>query len=668
MIALLEEDLWQPCSRDVMVDACLPYETPADIKVYIQGQVTGVSLIDCLTNTPASVGLASFDYVVAHDGNGAVYTYLTNPNIVEMPNCFVIQLTVNGQSYYTPQWKSLSLCHRRSSIRMSSVFSRFDCLGRWYGSPQQPIAGNNSLVFSNEALVWGEMLRYSRRFEHARFGDCLVTKTRMVQPMEVVAYSVPPYFVDIVDGIIGRGIVTIDGETWQLEGGVAFNRIADICRTQYDMRVMGVSCECEIKHDCDSDFAFNGGCEGSLEYTCTGGRVDEFVQLPLTFLLEHDAGNFQLARVDMTGYPGLAGNLYNELDFLMNNGGFAFEFHTVAGSWFFYIPYMSNLQIVLDIVTWDYLWTAPSLNFGNVGCSWDWATNQMLPMGTSLPITADAGGTFYACVNATLAIQAIITGSSVLYTNWTVNVPYTQISDLEIAVPLPVTQNIEVSVDIQPEECGQLTLDVNIDGIADVQGRFMCAQADFFWNGVDKILTFSQVTHLVNNTVASHNWQVLNVGDGYSGADWVGTGDTFVINNIGTTDDFLVILTATDIYGRISVANMLFATGAGGVGSEMMVAVAKVNGFSNLNTEVTLDVWFGYITLYAGQMIGDIGVDFDDDNVYEQTTPSAAPVPLVHDYLAEGVYYGNVSLEIIDPIYGDVPFGFVRSKFVLELY
>ena len=678
-------EIWQPCAGDTKDGICIPFLDPDTIKIYAHGEVTDINVIECDTGTSTNMPIGDWNYVIATNPDGDTYTYLTEPTLPSVGTCFYFEVTYGGVQYYTPCYQNIAdnSCRMRDTVWIESDFAGFDCLNRWYGTPtpQSIIAGNNSLVFNNGMLFWGTLSTLPTDYEFTNFDTCTVTKTKAVTSYEVEALSIAPYFVEMIEAILGRGVIYLDaGNTTQyaVKPGTHFEKIRAFCRSQYDMRLNLTDCACEIYHECDLGYDFVPvlDCESALNYHCETLEVECMQMFPCTATVERVPGGMVFTFTD----PTLGGNdvvRAAELETLLTNcvaSNYALQILTLTNQYYFYSPFISNVVQASNVVTFDYsdFFTPPvtfdcELNFITAD---NWAVYETQTIDDNYQI---------CCYAADLVFELTVSGSPLINAIWSANVPFTQIDLTHISVELPQGGDIEVTVDVFPELCGEVTISVTVNDTPTYEGRFICADFSYTWDtGTREFTANSGFPVLVNTSVAGTVWNVFNVGAGYSGGSpTTGTGGSITLTGVGLTDDFLVQQIVTDIHGNVSTAYLLFGQNRN-IPDEDFIMFSKCLGavFTGTSVDITTTYSIPVNTYFYPGTADLMGLDADMDATYEQTA-SAAGIPIIftHDYLAVGNYQGRISTSIFDSVppppgagtYLGFPLGYVRVEYALQI-
>lgn len=686
MILTTFANIWQPCAADTKDGICIPFADTSYIKFYAHGQVTAINLVKC-TGAVVVMNLADWDYVIATDPNGDVYSYFVNPAIEEDNyDCpFYFEVTVDGTDYYTPCYMSIidATCRMRDTIWMESDFAGFDCLGRWYGAPtpQSLIAGNNSLSFNNGMLFWGTQSVLPTEYEFTNFDTCIVTKTKAVTNYEVEALSIAPYFVQMVEAIIGRGVIWLDAaktSQYAVKPGTHFEKIRAFCRSQYDMLLKLTDCACEIHHECDLGYDYVPvlDCQSALNYACETLNVECMSMYPCTATVERVPGGMEFTFTD----PTLGGNdvvRADELETLLNDcvlNNYALQILTNTNLYYFYTPFISNVARVLNVVTFDYsdFYTPPvtfdcELNFISDD---NWAVFEVQNIGDSYEI---------CCYAASINFELTVSGSPLLNAIWSANVAFTQIDLTHISVELPQGGDITVTVDVFPELCGEVTIEATVNDNPIYEGRFLAADATVVWDDAARWIRFTEASYYLNTSLSSLQWNVFNVGTGYTGGDpTTSTASPFTLTTVGNLDDFVVELIVTDIHGNVSKNYFLFGQNNDAAPDEdvVMWARATLAAFTGTSVDITTTYALPYNTYTFPIVADEVGLDADLDNTYEQTAAAAGvPVVFTHDYLGTGVFNGRVGVSVLESVppppgvgtYSAVPFGVLRCEYVAQI-
>lgn len=686
MILTTEANIWQPCAADTKDGICIPFADLSYIKFYAHGQVTAINLIKC-TGAVVAMNLADWDYVIATDPNGDIYSYFVDP-VIEEDNydCpFYFEVTVDGTDYYTPCYMSIidATCRMRDTVWIESEFAGFDCLNRWYGAPtpQSIIAGNNSLSFNNGMLFWGTQSVLPTEYEFTNFDTCIVTKTKAVTNYEVEALSIAPYFVQMIEAIIGRGVIWLDAAKtvqYAVKPGAHFEKIRAFCRSQYDMRLNLTDCACEIHHECDLGYDYVPilDCQSALNYHCETLQVECMSMFPCTAAVERVPGGMEFTFTD----PTLGGNdvvRAAELETLLNDcvlNNYALQILTLTNQYYFYQPFISNIARVGNVVTFDYsdFFTPPvtfdcELNFISDD---NWAVFEVQTIDDNYEI---------CCYAASIEFELTVTGSPLLNAIWSANVAFTQIDLTHISVELPQGGDITVTVDVFPELCGEVTIEATVNDNLIYEGRFLAADATVVWDDAARWIRFTEASYYLNTSLSSLQWNVFNLANGYSGGSPItSTASPFTLTGVGVLDDFLVELIITDIHGNVSKNYFLFGQNSGAAPDEdvVMWARATLAAFTGTSVDITTTYALPYNTYTLPIIADQVGLDADLDNTYEQTAAAAGvPVVFTHDYLAVGVHVGRVGVSILESVppppgvgtYDAIPFGLLRCEFVAQI-
>ncbi len=666
MIPQPAADLWQPCDLDVRDGICLPYVSPDAINIYVVGQVTALTYVTC-AGVETAIPLGNTDYVIAEDDKGGIYTYITNITLPEgAEGCFSLMVTADGNELFTPCYLPAGNCATRRANKIESSFAKYDCLKRWYGEPQNVIAGDATLLFSNATYIWGSLYNEATNFEFTNFKDCIVTKTKQQAAYLLQANSIPPYLLNIVEPILGRGIVEVNNVQYAVQSGTHFERIIGVCRSQYDMNIRLTDCGCEVNHDCDLEFEppVPPPCVGSLAYECSRQLEESAQVLPNS--------GVQLGRVGTTFLINtntdilLADDIAAVIDNAVNLGYYLVRLQTAAGTLWFYAGSISAVTQIGDTVTFQYDFSFIS----NLNCNATLITDTDFPDGSFAGVSS---GNSVSSFSAAITVTATVTGSTVLAAVWSVSAPFTQIDLLTISIPLPVGAQIDISVDITPERCGELTLEVVIDDSPTTQWRFLGAEAglSFTRGGSDELVCTGGYL-AANTTVVSESWQALPIPGGtpYSGGSpTTGTGSSFILQNVGLTDDILIRYTVTDVFGNTSIQSMLFGQNSNAPDEDITLRCNYGTLDGVVGTVLSLTPAAVISNTYVPAITMDeLGLDFDNSGTYEQTTDANTPASLSHDYATLGVYTGVISVSTDAGLYPAIPFGLVRCTFTFVLY
>lgn len=699
MILTTFANIWQPCAADTKDGICIPFADTSYIKFYAHGQVTAINLVKC-TGAVVVMNLADWDYVIATDPNGDVYSYFVNPAIEEDNyDCpFYFEVTVDGTDYYTPCYMSIidATCRMRDTIWMESDFAGFDCLGRWYGAatPQSIIAGNNSLSFNNGMLFWGTQSVLPTEYEFTNFDTCIVTKTKAVTNYEVEALSIAPYFVQMIEAIIGRGVIWLDAAKtaqYAVKPGTHFEKIRAFCRSQYDMVLKLTDCACEIHHECDLGYDYVPilDCQSALNYTCeiteTASNID-FISRVVNIDITRNGNTMEVAFLNPLA-PGT--DVAAALDFasfisdcMLNGYAAKVITNNPAGTFYFYSPYISNIVNLGSTVTFDYSdFIIPPVEAVCIDES-GWATDDTwadLDMKQNLVQMNPVYEEVFYLVDAELLFTLTVTGSPLLNAIWSSNVAFTQIDLTHISVELPQGGDITVTVDVFPELCGEVTIEVTVNDNPIYEGRFLAADATVVWDDGLREIEFTEASYYLNTSLSSLQWNVFNIGTGYTGGDpTTSTVSPFTLTTVGVNDDFVVELIITDIHGNVSKNYFLFGQNNDAAPDEdvVMWARATLAAFTGTSVDITTTYALPYNTYTFPIVADEVGLDADLDNTYEQTAAAAGvPVVFTHDYLGTGVFTGRVGVSFLESVppppgfgtYDALPFGLMRCEFVAQI-
>lgn len=676
-------EIWQPCAGDTKDGICIPFLDPDTIKIYAHGEVTDINVIECDTGTSTNIPIGDWNYVIATDPNGDTYTYLTEPTLPGgLGTCFYFEVTFGGVQYYTPCYQDIAdnSCRMRDTVWIESDFAGFDCLGRWYGAPtpQSIIAGNNSLSFNNGMLFWGTLSTLPTDYEFTNFDTCTVTKTKAVTSYEVEALSIAPYFVEMIEAILGRGVIYLDAGNatqYAVKPGTHFEKIRAFCRSQYDMKLNLTDCACEIYHECDLGYDFVPvlDCESALNYHCETLEVECMQMFPCMATVERVPGGMEFTFTD----PTLGGNdvvRAAELETLLTGcvaSNYALQILTLTNQYYFYSPFISNVVQASNVVTFDYsdFFTPPvtfdcELNFITAD---NWAVYETQTIDDNYQI---------CCYAADLVFELTVSGSPLINAIWSANVPFTQIDVTHISVPMPTGGDITVTVDVFPELCGEVTLTATVNDNPTYEGRFMAAHMTAVLV-TPTTLRLTEASYYLNTSLLSLEWVVypFDLLSPYSTTSL--TASPLTISGMSADDDFLIELRTTDIYGNISRNFAVFGQNSPAAPDENFYMGAKVNlaAFSGTQVTITPDYYLP-IDTYTYPIVPDVlGLDADMDNTYEQTTPAALPVPFVHDYGGTGIFLGRVGVDILASVppppgantYAALPLGTLRCQYVVQI-
>lgn len=671
MLLYLPADLWQRCELDVTDGSCMPYVESSALKIYISGQVTELRVVEC-DGDETVIDLADTSYVIAEDDNGNVYTYITDIPIDENLTCFALSVTVDGTEYFTHCYIRPSCYTGRKYQHIGSEFNKYDCLNRWYGIPRNVIAGNALLQFTNSTYIWGTFHDGATNFEFTDFKTCTITKTKALKSHDLQALSIPPYVVPMVEAILGRGIVTINGEQYAVQNGTHFERIIGSCRSQWDMSIKMTDCGCEINHECDLGLVVEGSCSLDLTVQC----ITDFTTSATTGTAQiNRSGN--TVTFTFSDTPSAAA-FFDTLTCAYNYHSLLIYF--TGGILEFFGYFISGITLDGLDVYFDYTFALPASQVCPLDFTY-YATDETFPDET----TIGSQQIIAVCSGLALLYTATVTGSTSPSITWVSNAPsFITISDTQIKIPITRTlmdgfSDISVDVTAISEECGTQTASVDINIDPEVNMRFVAADGAFVWDpGISRDITINENSYLVNDTVASIAWQVLNVGAGYSGGSpTTGTGSSFTLLNVGLDDDFIIELTVTTASGLVSVANMLFGQN-GEIPDQDVIIRAFFLAVTNAGTELTFVTTYSIpVNTYVYPVIADeVGLDADNSTTYEQVCDAALiPCNFIHDYLGAGFYTGVISVSILDSVppppgadtYTGFGFGFVRCQYALSL-
>jgi hypothetical protein len=678
------DELWQPCDGDTRDGICLPFNNPETIKIYAIGIVTAINVIDCSTGTSYPMLLSDWDYVIANSTDNQPYTYLVNPTLPGgLGGCFYFEVTYGGADYYTPCYQDIAdtNCLLRDTTWIESEFAGYDCLGRWYGAPtpQSLIDGDYTLSFNNGMLIWGTKLNLPTEYEFTNFDTCIVTQTKALAGYEVEAFSIAPYFMELVEAIIGRGVIWLDaGHTKQyaVQSGTHFEKIRAFCRSQYDMKLILTDCACNIYHECDLGYDYVPvlDCQSSINYHCETAEEDCFNMESATAVVTRQVGGMEF--VFSLGVIGAAKAV--ELENMLNGcvlSNYALRIVTDVDTYYFYQPYISNVVRVGNTVTFDYSdFLTPPVTFD---CEFNWINDANW---ASLEVQSIEADVDICCYSAALIFELVVTGSPLANAIWSANVPFTQIDLTHISVELPQGGDIEITVDVFPELCGEVTISVTVNDTPTYEGRFIGANFNPTWNpGTREFYTDGVSPVLVNTTVASTTWNVLNLGDGYTGpSPTTVVGSSITLTTVGLNDDFVIQQIVTDIHGNVSTSYLWFGQNSPAAPDSDFYVFVVCGGA--VFTGTSIDVTSAYVSAtynFPFPLNGnELGLDADMDGTYEQTASVAGmPIVFTHDYLAVGNYQGRLGVSFLASVppppgagtFPAVPFGLVRVEYALQI-
>jgi len=652
-----EQDLWQPCDLDVKDGICLPYT--GTLNIYVNGAASALAYETC-SGATVSINLASTNYVIAENDKGELYTYITAIPIPENVQCFAVKATVGGgETVQTPCYQRITNCTKRTAVTISSELNKYDCAGRWYGDPQNAIAGNPALKFNNATTIWGKVHSTATNFEFTKFKECIVTKTKQLTGYELQALSIPPYVVEMVEPILGAGVVAIDGQQYAVQNGTHFTRIVGTCRSQWDMNISLTDCGCEINHECDLGLQNAEDCSLTLISSC----ISEFTTAGMASLPDVSIGRVSNTMIFAFPTTTAANEFFAAVEC-------AYFFTTLVvvpttpPPMVFFGYFISNYNVAGNTVTFDYTFEQPYFSVCGVD-STPYITDADFPSGTTL----GQQGLVASCEGRALQFTAI--ASEPVPISWSANVPYlTTLNPAVINVRLQrslfdlLLNEAIITATANSVECGTQSATVNVGISPQIQLRFLTvagSSASLFAN----TLTFSGGYLAVNTTVVAESWQVF----GYTGTDPTsGTGNSFTLTGVGATDDIFIRYLVTDIYSNTVEQVILCAQNSIGERLVLRASYGTLDGTTGFVVNLTPN---GYIfTDYTPAVtLDELGIDFDNDFIYEQTTSATTPATLSHDYMSLGIYKGSISVSTNNvPPWAAIPFGSIRGEFVVVFY
>ena len=396
---------------------------------------------------------------------------------------------------------------------------------------------------------------------------------------------------------------------------------------------------------------------------------------PCTAVVTRNPGGMEFVFTD----PTLGGNdvvRANELSLLLTNcvlNNYALQILTNINLYYFYAPYISNILQVGNTVTFDYsdFFTPPvtfdcELNFINND---NWAVFEAQNIGATNDI---------CCYSASIEFELTVSGSPILNAIWSSNVTFTQIDLTHISVALPQGGDITVTVDVFPELCGEVTITATVNDNPTYLGRFLAADATVVWDSMARFIRFTEASYYLNTSLASLQWNVFNVGNGYTGGSATTSNTSpFTLTGVGIADDFVVELIVNDIHGNISKNYFLFGQNRNVPDEDFLIwARATVAAFTGTSVDITTTYALP-VNTYALPIIADeVGLDADMDATYEQTAAAAGiPVTFTHDYLTTGFFNGRVGVSVLESVppppaagsYAAIPLGLIRCEYAAQI-
>ena len=468
----------------------MPYMVATDIKIYYNYNnetITEIAVIDCRTGIPEVIPFGDWNYVIGQDDEGTTYNYFTNPTLPEGLGCsFYFRITANGEQYLTESYiAAFGNCTnpRRCTTLIESEYAKHDCINekytsrRWYGLPVVTIDGNPNLQFTNSMRVWGQLGTLAAEFEFDRFTGCTITKSEITRNYEVTAGRIAPYFVRYVEAVLGRGIVEIDGETYEVKSKSAFDKIRAYGVSQFDMNIELTDCTCTVSHDCDLEYIYTPpDCQNSLAYEC--GTQD------------YQGLIFTQGFCTLTRGTGLPANDYVSFSFPTNADAISFfnmltigagggngngaptAYHTLrvtdvnGDDYCFYLPYVDDLTRVNEVVYFDYnFWFGAPLIDSLDLCGFNtcrYVETPILPIGGTATISAP--GTLNMVMTQTwldFEFTAIDTINVLTFNTTALN--SLQLNSSTLRVYIPDGNVFTVTANATLQNCGEVELTVTID-------------------------------------------------------------------------------------------------------------------------------------------------------------------------------------------------------------
>jgi len=331
----------------------------------------------------------------------------------------------------------------------------------------------------------------------------------------------------------------------------------------------------------------------------------------------------------------------------------------------FFGYFISNYNVAGNTVTFDYTFEQPYFSVCGVD-STPYLTDADFPSGTTL----GQQGLVASCEGRALQFTAI--ASEPVPISWSANVPYlTTLNPAVINVRLQrslfdlLLNEAIITATANSVECGTQTATVTVGISPQIQFRFL--QPSGVVSGFSgPNLSFAGGFLAINTTVVTETWQVF----GYTGpSPSSGTGGSFTLSGIGVSALITIKYTVTDIYGNSADQFILATTNADfeKLHFSAFYAVAPTNTGFLLNYTPT----GGLNTTYLPPpTLDEAGIDFDNDNIYEQTTSAITPATLTHDYMALGTYKGRIGVSTNNvPPWSAIPLGTgSRTEFVVVFY
>lgn len=665
---------YRVCDGDLRSFNSIPYNSISEIVLYFPTDDIGtVTAIDCETGT--SVEVSPVNFVIAYDENNNPYTVWDGIEDVTAP-CFQLVFTIDEVEYITPTYQLIDGSCTRPAIWIESEFTKFDCLGRWYGEPQDIIGGDISVRFTNGTYIWGELFDMGAEHEFTLFSDCEVTKSAKKNEYNVLANSVHSFYVTMIDAILSRGLIYLDkAKTKQyiVQNGRHFTKIEGFCRSQFDMLIKLSDCVCNTYIECDNSVEFVPECSINLTYQCE-----------TSFTTGNAIGTTTIERTDTNEMTFVFSSNAEAEDFYDNvvcaSLNYSLLIYTATDIYQFYGYFITNVNIASNTVTFDYTFAEPLTDICAV-------TPYIVNNDTFVIDELIAAQSILSvCTGTKIVFTVSVIGSPVVLITWNANTSFTQTSPTTIEVELTkavldVITTLSVDVTAITEHCGEQSASISADISPEPQLRFLAADFSVTWNaGTRELSVGSGVPTVINTTIASLTWQLINIGAGYSGGSPLfQVGGLFVITGIGLEDDFLIRQTLTDIYGNVSNSYLVFGQNRPAAPDEDFIMFAKIltASISGFDVDILTTYAVPYDTYEYSIVADELGLDADFDGIYEQTANAAlAPVLFTHAYGVAGSYQGRVGVSILESVppppgagtYSAVPLGTIRLEYAAQIF
>lgn len=260
-------------------DFSMPFCESGDINLYVFGAVEQISFYDCSESPPSLISsytlsgvISAIDYVIAEDSNGNVYTYIKGVDLgLADYCCFAVHLVIDGEVYYLDYGYTnacaAGCCGGEATVTIEGEkCGNYDYLGRWYGEPQNVLAGNEDLLFSNKMRIWGQLLFLSDNVEYKKFNNCQITEATITDkyelqgtklyPVKSVYDNFAPQFADYVAAVLQSGNIIFndtlhltnisEGLFKKLTGCVCMRRLLG----EFETCDKNLPCECPSTNLC----------------------------------------------------------------------------------------------------------------------------------------------------------------------------------------------------------------------------------------------------------------------------------------------------------------------------------------------------------------------------------------------------------------------------------